>query len=203
MTRQKRLPKEQRMQLIRNHAKDVFLRKGFENTIMDDVIEESNMSTGGVYRHYRSTTEMLYDLMIDANEYRKNLIEEYLNQPSNKDKYHKMAEILINKALASTELMTVYVIFLKAKNQHKELEELYQKLKAYAIKQLGEVAKKLGIETDIFEDEFLVNYINSLTLGAEVLNGREELERERNFLIETVANYISALDKERAPVEGQ
>ena len=105
MTRQKRLPKEERMRQIRNHAKNVFLRKGFDKTTMEDVVKETGMSKGGIYRHYSSTTEMLYDLMIDGNVYRNTLIDEYLESNNGKNKFEQIGEILVDKALASTCLL--------------------------------------------------------------------------------------------------
>ena len=63
---------------IREAAKECFLNKGFQLTTMEDVITEVGMSRGGVYHHYASTNEMLKDLMFDGNDYRNNLINEYL-----------------------------------------------------------------------------------------------------------------------------
>ena len=195
MTRQKRLPKEERMRQIRNHAKNVFLRKGFDKTTMEDVIEETGMSKGGVYRHYSSTTEMLYDLMIDGNVYRNTLIDEYLENNKGKNKFEQIGEILVDKALASTDLMRLYVIFLKSKDYNKDLYNLYPKLKEIAKKQFDVVAKKLEIKEDIFKDEFLVNYINGLILSTEILDERESFDSQREFLKDTIVNYIMRIEK--------
>ena len=195
MTRQKRLPKEERMRQIRNHAKNVFLRKGFDKTTMEDVIEETGMSKGGVYRHYSSTTEMLYDLMIDGNVYRNTLIDEYLENNKGKNKFEQIGEILVDKALASTDLMRLYVIFLKSKDYNKDLYNLYPKLKEIAKKQFDVVAKKLEIKEDIFKDEFLVNYINGLILSTEILDVRESFDSQREFLKDTIVNYIMRIEK--------
>lgn len=196
MTRQKRLPKEERMRQIRNHAKNVFLRKGFDKTTMENVIEETGMSKGGVYRHYSSTTEMLYDLMIDGNVYRNTLIDEYLENNKGKNKFEQIGEILVDKALASTDLMRLYVIFLKSKDYNKDLYNLYPKLKEIAKKQFAVVAKKLEIEEDIFEDEFLVNYINGLILSTEILDARKSFDSQREFLKDTIVNYIMKIKKD-------
>lgn len=195
MTRQKRLPKEERMRQIRNHAKNVFLRKGFDKTTTEDVIEETGMSKGGVYRHYSSTTEMLYDLMIDGNVYRNTLIDEYLENNKGKNKFEQIGEILVDKALASTDLMRLYVIFLKSKDYNKDLYNLYPKLKEIAKKQFDVVAKKLEIKEDIFKDEFLVNYINGLILSTEILDARESFDSQREFLKDTIVNYIMRIEK--------
>jgi len=77
------------------------------------------MSRGGVYHHYSSTNEMLKDLMLDGNEYRSNLINEYLANNKCKDKEEQMAEILASKALAETDLMKLYAHLLQAKSYNK------------------------------------------------------------------------------------
>ena len=63
-----RLPADVRKKEIREGAKEIFLKKGFNNTTMEDVIDRVGMSKGGVYRHYKNTSDMLYDLMIDSND---------------------------------------------------------------------------------------------------------------------------------------
>ena len=72
---------------IREAAKKCFLNKGFQLTTMEDVITEVGMSRGGVYHHYGNTNEMFKDLMLDGNDYRNNLINEYLKNNRGKDKW--------------------------------------------------------------------------------------------------------------------
>ena len=56
----KRLSKEERERQIQEAAKGIILEKGYENATMDDVIEKSGMSTGGVYHYYKIYEEKLY-----------------------------------------------------------------------------------------------------------------------------------------------
>ena len=163
---------------------------------MEDVVKETGMSKGGIYRHYSSTTEMLYDLMIDGNVYRNTLIDEYLESNNGKNKFEQIGEILVDKALASTDLMRLYVIFLKSKDYNKDLYNLYPRLKEIAKKQFAVVAKKLEIEEDIFEDDFLVNYINGLILSTEILDARKSFDSQREFLKDTIVNYIMKIEKD-------
>ncbi|HET7658440.1 MAG TPA: TetR family transcriptional regulator [Bacillales bacterium] len=55
---------EKRKDEILKAAKRVFLRKGFEPTTMQDVVEESGMSRGGVYQYFSSTEEMIQALHV-------------------------------------------------------------------------------------------------------------------------------------------
>lgn len=62
-------------------AKAVFCRKGFEPTTMQDVVEASGMSRGGVYRYFSSTEEMIRALLEKNNKefikYINELIDEH------------------------------------------------------------------------------------------------------------------------------
>lgn len=180
---------------IREAAKKCFLNKGFQLTTMEDVITEVGMSRGGVYHHYASTNEMLKDLMLDGNDYRNNLINEYLKNNRGKDKYQQMGDILVDKSLADTELMRLYTLLLQAKKYNQDLEKLYQELKINTTNELSLIAKQLGIKADIFGDGFLVNYINGLILSSEVLCARNSFSQHKKYIKETMVNYIVDIDK--------
>ena len=180
---------------IREAAKECFLNKGFQLTTMEDVITEVGMSRGGVYHHYASTNEMLKDLMFDGNDYRNNLINEYLKNNRGKDKYQQMGYILVDKSLADTELMRLYTLLLQAKKYNQDLEKLYQELKLNTTNELSLIAKQLGIKTDIFKDDFLVNYINAMILSSEVLCARNSFSQHKKYIKETMVNYIVDIDK--------
>lgn len=175
---------------IREAAKKCFLTKGFQSTTMEDVITEIGMSRGGVYHHYASTNEMLKDLMLDGNDYRNSLINEYLENNKGKDKYLQMGEILVDKSLADTELMKIYTLLLQAKNYNDDLENLYQELKLNTTNELSIIANQLGIKADIFKDGFLVDYINGLILSSEVLGARKSYGEHKKYIKEIMINYI-------------
>ena len=180
---------------IREAAKKCFLNKGFQLTTMEDVITEVGMSRGGVYHHYASTNEMLKDLMLDGNDYRNSLINEYLENNRGKDKYQQMGDILVDKSLADTDLMRLYTLLLQAKKYNEDLEKLYQELKLNTTNELSLIAKQLGIKADIFGDGFLVNYINGLILSSEVLCARNSFSQHKKYIKETMVNYIVDIDK--------
>ena len=180
---------------IREAAKKCFLNKGFQLTTMEDVITEVGMSRGGVYHHYASTNEMLKDLMLDGNDYRNNLINEYLKNNQGKDKYQQMGDILVDKSLADTELTRLYTLLLQVKKYNQDLEKLYQELKLNTTNELSLIAKQLGIKADIFVDGFLVNYINGLILSSEILGARKSYGEHKRYIKETMINYIVDVDK--------
>lgn len=180
---------------IREAAKKCFLNKGFQLTTMEDIITEVGMSRGGVYHHYGNTNEMFKDLMLDGNDYRNSLINEYLEKNQGKDKYQQMGDILVDKSLADTDLMRLYTLLLQAKSYSEDLEVLYQELKFNTTNELRLIAKQLGIKTDIFKDDFLVNYINAMILSSEVLCARNSFSQHKKYIKETMVNYIVDIDK--------
>ena len=180
---------------IREAAKKCFLNKGFQLTTMEDVITEVGMSRGGVYHHYGNTNEMLKDLMLDGNDYRNNLINEYLKNNQGKDKYQQMGDILVDKSLADTELTRLYTLLLQVKKYNQDLEKLYQELKLNTTNELSLIAKQLGIKADIFVYGFLVNYINGLILSSEILGARKSYGEHKRYIKETMINYIVDVDK--------
>ncbi|MDO5717323.1 MAG: TetR/AcrR family transcriptional regulator, partial [Tissierellia bacterium] len=80
MVKFKRLSPEERKRQICIAAKEVFLEKGFHNTTMEDVIAASKMSKGGVYNYYKSTTDMLYDLMLMGMNLRLSVSDDFIHK---------------------------------------------------------------------------------------------------------------------------
>ncbi|HBS87372.1 MAG: hypothetical protein A2W91_13965 [Bacteroidetes bacterium GWF2_38_335] len=58
--------KEQRRNDIVDAAERVFLRKGFENTTVDDVAAEAELSKGTVYLYFKSKDELHYAINLRA-----------------------------------------------------------------------------------------------------------------------------------------
>lgn len=55
--------RQQKKLEILDAAKKVFIRKGYEQTTMKDIVDESGLSRGGVYLYYSSTEEIFLDIM--------------------------------------------------------------------------------------------------------------------------------------------
>lgn len=73
---------ERKRQILRA-AKTVFCRKGFEPATMQDVVDASGMSRGGVYQYFSSTEAMMQALLennaVEFEEYIDSLIEKHEN----------------------------------------------------------------------------------------------------------------------------
>ena len=188
--RNERLPAEERKWQIRYAAKNVFLRNGFHNTTMEDVISESGMSKGGVYRYYKSTSDMLFDLMEDGCEYRYNIVDNFLTSNKNLNKYDAVAEMMTDKILDDNELSKVYVMFLQEKQYDENLEKLFLKLKEETFIELKKIYEKFGFSFNYYEYDFLTDFMNSLVLGIEILSAKNSFLKNRVLLKNFIREYL-------------
>ena len=84
---------------ILDAAKKVFLRKGFADTVMEDIINETSLSRGGVYYHYKNKVEILHDLMREGIAYRIEKINEFLTEHSGEPDKNTIAQMITDKVL--------------------------------------------------------------------------------------------------------
>lgn len=163
---------DERKKQIRQAAMKVFLDKGFRNTVMNDIMEATGLSRGGLYHHYGSTYEILYDMMVEGNKYREKIIYDEMNKTS-QDFSEVLSEIILEKMLYQSDYVSIYVMFLQELNHDDKLKDLYKKLKkssSYSILMFfdedirGELSEAIELITDL---------INTFILGCEVLNARE------------------------------
>ncbi len=60
---------ENKKQLIRDKARELFVERGFKDITMKDIVEACGISRGGLYLYYASTAEILKDILsIDASD---------------------------------------------------------------------------------------------------------------------------------------
>ena len=163
---------DERKKQIRQAAMKVFLDKGFRNTVMNDIMEATGLSRGGLYHHYGSTYEILYDIMVEGNKYREKIIYDEMNKTS-QDFSEVLSEIILEKMLYKSDYVSIYVMFLQELNHDDKLKDLYKKLKKSSSDSIlmlfdedvrGELSEAIELITDL---------INTFILGCEVLNARE------------------------------
>ena len=163
---------DERKKQIRQAAMKVFLDKGFRNTVMNDIMEATGLSRGGLYHHYGSTYEILYDIMVEGNKYREKIIYDEMNKTS-QDFSEVLSEIILEKMLYQSDYVSIYAMFLQELNHDDKLKDLYEKLKKLSSDSIlllfdedvrGELSEAIELITDL---------INTFILGCEVLNARE------------------------------
>ena len=172
---------DERKKQIRQAAMKVFLDKGFRNTVMNDIMEATGLSRGGLYHHYGSIYEILYDIMVEGNKYREKIIYDEMNKTS-QDFSEVLSEIILEKMLYQSDYVSIYAMFLQELNHDDKLKDLYEKLKKSSSDIIlmlfdedvrGELSEAIELITDL---------INTFILGCEVLNARENFVNNKLVL---------------------
>ena len=74
---------ERKKQFIRETARKVFVEKGFKNVTMKDIVEACDISRGGLYLYYGSTSELFLDVLrMEAEDSGDTFSEAILNNAS-------------------------------------------------------------------------------------------------------------------------
>ena len=182
----KRLKKEERKKIIQDISKNVFLKKGFENTTMQDIVTATDMSIGGLYHHDKNTTEIFHDIMTQANTLREIAIIQKLT--NNKITLQLLSSIIVDKILADNEFVSLYIMFLKQIKENEPLRALNEQLKIESKIKLNSILSKADESICYSDDMFdiLTNIINSFLLGCELLEARKNFKNERNILEEMI-----------------
>ena len=179
---------EKRKLEILEAAKKCFLDKGFQNTTMEDVIEKVSLSKGGVYYHYGSTYEMIYDFMKSGIKYRGE--KNKTIDTSKLTSLDAITEIMMERIYDENEFKSIYAIFLKLQNEDKRLCEMFENLKETNTEILLSAFPSNDKFSSIFEDEFLVTFVNTLILGYESLNQKEIFIENKETIKKMLEEYL-------------
>ena len=175
MVRNKRMLYEKRKEEIKKVAARVFVKLGFSNTTMEDLVRETGLSKGGFYYYYKNTTDIIYDLMVDGINYRNDIIKESLNTEKEVS-IEFLAREMTKKVIDNTTLTGVYVEFLLAKKRNEKLNEVYKKLEYKTIESFKNININLeNYNVSVKKFELLAFFINSMILSSNILNARETL----------------------------
>lgn len=188
----KKMIADERKKQIRQAAIKVFLNKGFRNTVMNDIMEETGLSRGGLYHHYGSTYEILYDLMMDGNLYRRNIIQKSINDENLRLSPNFFSRIIVDKMLTESDYAKIYVMFLWELKENEDLKNLYMKLKKESIQVFKELFSSLSIDIPSDETfEFMINIINSGLMACEVLGARANFIENKKYIMEMIDTYFA------------
>lgn len=190
----KRLTSEERKRIIQVKAMEIFLEKGYKNTTMQDIVKASGLSIGGLYHHYKKTSEILYDIMVLGCEYRFNEIDKQVEVQSGNLTEKLMAKIIVDKCLDDNKYMPIYVMLLQEIQDNDELRDLYIGMKELNVKKIQSMLKLAGYqELSMDRYNYLTDMINSIILACGLLGIRESFNTNR-YLLEEM--FLSLLKKE-------
>lgn len=182
MVRNKRMLYEKRKEEIKKVAARVFVKLGFSNTTMEDLVRETGLSKGGFYYYYKNTTDIIYDLMVEGINYRNEIIKKSLDIEK-EISIEFLAREMTKKVIDDTALAGVYVEFLLAKKRNEKLNEVYKKLEYKTIEAFKNININLeNYNVSVKKFELLSFFINSMILSSNILNARETLFNNQSVI---------------------
>lgn len=182
MCNAKRLNQERKKEIMDSAAK-VIVTKGFEKTTMEEIIAGTTLSKGGVYYYYGSVIEIFKDIMLYGVEYRNEIIKEHLDESKKTLTKDFMARELVTKMIDDNHYMPLYIEFLIAKKRNPELNELMSELQEQTrerFKIFFEDVPSWLLNPNTFQ--FITDFINAIILASDVLEARENFEKNRKLL---------------------
>ncbi|MGF0095504.1 TetR/AcrR family transcriptional regulator [Peptoniphilus sp. SGI.035] len=198
----KKMIADERKKQIRQAAMKVFLDKGFRNTVMNDIMEETGLSRGGLYHHYGSTYEILYEIMVEGNLNRRNVIRNSVNDESLIRSPNFFSRIIVDKMLAGSDYVKIYVMFLCELKENNDLKNLYIKLKKESIQVFKELFSSMSIDIPSDEEfEFMINIINSGLMACEILGARSNFIENKKYIMEMIETYFKSVMKKSKGVK--
>ena len=190
--KRKRLSTNERKEEILLAGLGLFREKGFVHTTMEDIVKATSLSKGGVYHYYKSTIDILHDLMCQGIEYRMKVMDEARekeekNGESCVDNLRLIVEGMYEKIVDDNVYMDVYAEFLIVKKDNEKLEDLFQLLKQKTLDEFrarSKVCPDGFLKEEVFE--LITNYINSMIIGATYLGARDNFKEHKEEIIEAL-----------------
>jgi AcrR family transcriptional regulator len=91
ITERKEREKEQRRNMIIDAAERIFFKKGIENSTMDDVADEAELSKGTLYLYFKSKEDIQLAIAMRGSEILKEMMQKRLSR--NKTGYENLLEL--------------------------------------------------------------------------------------------------------------
>ena len=186
--------------LILSKAKQVFIRKGFASVTMKDIIEECNISRGGIYLYFQSVNEIFMHVIDMHNKQKLKETKKYITEDKSFDQLideylDKQKNRLMN--LNNSLLIAMYEYrFAHQDDYHKEFyynQFMYTKNIVIEILRYG--VKKGDISTSKIDDlavsiVFQIEGISMLVTSTEV--SKEFIDKQIEFIKQMIFHKIDS-----------
>jgi len=192
---------EERKDEIQRGAVQTFLKKGYRNTTMEDIVASTTLSKGGLYRYFKSTKEIMLSLMHEGNILSRERLRVLFDKADeHADVCALFSQAVIEKLFAENPLKRLYLMFVTEIVYDAEFEKEWQKLNADFYPLLREdllewekskpvlaadflnLLKKLDLN-------FLGAYVNALLMQYELFSDKRVLRSKKDFLYGIFYDY--------------
>lgn len=99
--------KNKRKEEIFNVAKKIFTEKGYNNTTMEDIIAETNLSKGGVYYYFKNKEDLCMNLLFSITSRYHDLSDNVENYGNSEDPIENLCDYYVNFLIKDIEEISV------------------------------------------------------------------------------------------------
>lgn len=147
-------------------AREVFLKKGFNKTTMEDIVRASGVSKGGVYYYFSSTKEIIFELMKYFNEFyiETNLTPVDGRKLSKEEMIEKNLDLIMEKILIRTEDRKLYMMFLCEMANDKDFKKAYLEVESEFLNRMNQIYK-ISPKKDWTHSKLISRLVNALVLA--------------------------------------
>jgi len=144
--------RENRKNQILNAAFEVFVKKGYAKTTMDDIVVSSNLSKGALYHYYKSKKELFLSLIDHWEIYTfKDFYDKKSQNKKASDILRFFGENVINTLNEKKHAYIAEIEFRAMSNQDAEIKKRSNVLYGKLLELFEKVVKK-GIKENEFKD---------------------------------------------------
>lgn len=184
---------EQKRKLIMSVAKEIFIRKGFSAVTMKDIIEECNISRGGIYIYFQSVDEIFLSVILlhgeeKLKEAKNRLLEDKSFNTLIENYFEKQKKRLLN--INKTLLIAMYEYMFSHKSDYDKefFENQFLNTKSIVLNLLKYGAKNAEISCSDLEN--LASTIVFCIEGISMLGTTAHISEE---FIDSQIEYIKKL----------
>ncbi|MGI2749992.1 TetR/AcrR family transcriptional regulator [Bacillus cytotoxicus] len=172
MTKNEMKKSEMKKTLILESAKKVFMRKGYSNVTMHDIVKESGISRGGLYYYYQSVEEIFHNLIAYVQRTDENSL-----LPLNSSSYsfieifdvflNEQKKELLGQVQSLRPVIYEYYLSLEHIERRHKLKKHYEYVYTYLNQFLSQNVRKSSQEIDQLTNHIIIIleglFIQSLT----------------------------------------
>ena len=197
--------REERLREIQLGALEVFLKKGYRNSTMEDIIENTSLSKGGFYHYYKNKEDILIDLIRMKNfNYLYSKLK--LNHDATKDELcHQLSAVFIERMTdQSLQGKLFLMIAAELANNTEVFYDLYYEVESEAIQLIVDAIKKVNPQFNIDEkmNELMLLYRinNTLHFVSNLYIKKEGWNVQSNLLYDLYYEMFKKFDRDRKSV---
>ena len=187
--------KERRSEILAAALK-VFLKKGYRQTTMEDIINETTLSKGGVYYHFGSTKEIFFAIFHENSQEKIDFMKEMKKSAADQKNFTtRLANHLTERVFEKSEKRQLYLMGVCESFADQEFLECLNKLEKTYVKSLAKHFQSIFGGNDIQKIEkkllFLGKIYHSLVISCNLFKQEELYQKNKAYITNLFAEILA------------